>query len=254
MLEADSRNLVFNLRTVATCFLRGGNKFKTLKIRYTSCFEGQIDAVRDSIEGKLPKGMPERDIIIKDCHGKYHHVKRAEAYDYFFKYGTILAPLLCLKGIAEDVKVRGDLPQKYMDDLTTDLSVAGPAPVTKKKQIEEEVERKNREAHRMPGFHALIKEFAKKHEGKDDGMAEWYRDAIRTPDMSPAVLEELFKEPTKEELETSQSGALGSGSNVASFEDVTEFEQVDGGIPSSKHIGYLNGKPVFGPVRPPKHA
>lgn len=36
------------------------------------CLDGEIGAMRDNIEGELPKGMPDRPAMIKDYHGRYH--------------------------------------------------------------------------------------------------------------------------------------------------------------------------------------
>ena len=131
-LKAETDRAHTNLKTVVKCLLKGGSIFKTLKIRY-NCFDGQLEAVRDSLEGELPDGMPELKVMIKDKHGKIHLVSRAEALDKLFKYCSILDPLRNLKAVAEDVKIREDLPQAYINKLTKVLSVSDPAPVIKKR-------------------------------------------------------------------------------------------------------------------------
>ncbi|KAK3684710.1 hypothetical protein LTR37_020004 [Vermiconidia calcicola] len=246
-VKIESARLEANLKTVSQCFLQAGNKLKTLKIRYTSCFDGQIDAVRDEIEGDLPEGMPDRPILIKDAHGKHYSFERGEAKAYFFKHITVLEPLRRLKGIADDVKIRGDLPQAYMDGLAKVLSVPTPPPAIKKKQMEEGVARKRREESRKgTGFHAFMKELADGYEGSDPGMADYCRGMLKTSVMSPAVMADLMKPPTAEELERVRRQPQEA--SESEDEDVTDGEDVEV-IPGA--IGILDGKPVFGPPRPP---
>ena len=202
LLKADSLCLEKNLKTVAKCFLDGGNKLKTLKIRYTSCFEGQIDAVRDSLEGELPKGMPERKTMLKDRYGEYHLVSRAEAPAKLFKYHKSLDPLRELKGIADDVKIRGDLPQAYMEDLTEVLSkpVSDVSGAVKKKRETEAAERKKRqEQEQNSSFYACMKRLAEKYKGTD--AEQDYLEMLKVSDKSPAVMADLFKPPTQEEMD-----------------------------------------------------
>ena len=257
LLDADSLRVRKNLETVAQCFLVGGNKLKTLKIRYTSCFEGQIEAVRDSLDGELPKGMPERKTMLKDKYGKYHLVSRKEAHVKLFKHHKILDPLKHLKGIADDVKIRGDLPQAYMDELTEVLSksVTDVSHRVKKKRETDAAERKKRQVQEQEsGFHAFMKQMAEKYKGTDT--EQYYLDCLKVPAKSPAVMADLFKPPTQEEMngrhQIRQAGPP-PGPPV-SWDDVTdasEDEEPYAELIPAGAIAMLDGTPVFGPVRPP---
>jgi hypothetical protein len=256
-LKVESLNLEQNIKTMVRCILTAGIKLHTLKIRYTSCFDGQIDAVRGNLEGKLPEGMPERTTMIKDSHGNYHNVKKSEAHQYLFRHGNMLNSLRCLKGIADDVKIRGDLPQALMDELAVLHTSPHVAPALKKKQAAEQAARKDRqEKEKGTGFHAFMQEMLKKHEGKDPGMADFCRQALKTSVKSPAVLADLMMPPTLAEMDRigrqpfdmpsdhilAEDG--GDAQSGESDDDEDEMDDNHGGI------GIINGKPVFGPVRP----
>lgn len=253
MLRVESTRLEANLKTVVRCLLHGGNKLSTLKIRYTSCFEGQIDSVRADLEEPLPEGMPKRQVGLKDKHGTNYFVWPEQAEECLFKHCGILDPLLHLSGVAEDVKVRGDLPQDYIDKQVKVLSVSTPAPLTKKKQTKEEAERKKRQRQRKTtGFHACMKELADKHESSDPSMAKFYRDALKAPVMSPALIHDLFKPPTQDELRL-MHGGVREQSNGEPTQAVAGLQGPSTSAvasSTSRGIGMLHGKPVYGPPRP----
>ena len=128
-LRIESARLRANLHTVATCFTQAGNKLKTLKVRYTSCFSGQIEMMREAIEGPLHKDAPARRISLTDTAGKLHYFPREEAARRLFApCEAVLAPLLQMKAIADVVSVRGDLPGRLIDLLTTTMSAPDPSP------------------------------------------------------------------------------------------------------------------------------
>ena len=167
---------------------------------YTSCFGGELEAVRDAIEGPLPPGVKPPPIMLKDMHDQYYHVKRTDASNRLFKHGTILEPLFKLKGVAEYVNVRGDLPQAYMDRLTTSLSNPNPAPATKKKLLKEQAVKQARP--KEPSMHDFFRELAVKNRQEGDhGAADLCEQMTRTTVKSPGVMEELFRPPTKERLD-----------------------------------------------------
>lgn len=261
VISADSARINRNLQTVARCFREGGNKLKTLKIRYTSCFDGQIDAVRDTLEGPIPPGMPERRAVLKDSYGKYYHVSRAEAPVKLFKYHSILDPLRNLKGIAEQVHIRGDLPGPYMEELKAVLSILESdlgAKAKKKREVDAAEQKKRQQKDKGSSFHAFMKELAEKHEGT--GLGDLARDCLKVPAKSPAVMAELFAPPTPEELarfrrqdQTAQTPAMPSSSNesLSDFEcDSDEDEGPQAVDSTAGGIGSIGGKPVFGPIRP----
>ena len=192
VFDADSARINRNLQTVARCFRQGGNKLKTLKFRYTSCFDGQIDAVRETLEGPIPKGMPERTAMLEDRYGQYYQGSHAEAASKLFYHHKILDPLRNLKGIAEYVHIRGDLPGPYMDELRAVLSV----PET---DLGAKAKKKRQEQDRGLGFHAFMKKMADNHKGAEDG--QFYLDLLKVPTKSRAVMADLMKPPTQEELD-----------------------------------------------------
>lgn len=190
MLKVESATLHTNLKTVVGAFKHAGNKLTTLKLRYTSCFEGQIEAMRDDIEGPARPGMPERPVMLKDKYGKYHRMSRAEANERLFTYCNILNPLRHLKGVAEDVKIRGDLPGAYIDELTAVLSVDDPMPAIKKKRADEEAAKQaRRQKPDAQGFWAELFEKAKRK--GDEGQAKLCAQMMRTSVKSPAVMADL---------------------------------------------------------------
>lgn len=200
MLKVESAKLKANIENIARFFKHTGKKLKTLKIRYSSCFEGQIEAVRSAIEGPLDPTLPERAVMLKDKHGEYFHMSRAEAQKRLFLHGNVLDPLLQLKQVADDVKIRGDLPQAYIDELTACLSSGNPSVSTKKKQRQEHAAQQARD--KEPDRQSFFRELRDKmlREG-DTGTAELAAQMMRVPVHSPAVMDELFAPPTKEELD-----------------------------------------------------
>lgn len=245
MLPRESRNLGMNMLTVARYFKQGGNKLLTLKIRYTSCFDGEIDTVRDTLEDP----SDDRPTMLRDRYGRVHCVKKSEVAS-IFEYCTVLEPLKALKGIAEDVKIRGDLPQTYIDELVGVLSVSNPAPVTKKKQATERAQPKQA---KMASARDFMEEMARKNPG-----SEWHRDMAerfkKIPVKSPAVMNMLMQPPTADEMaryaaSTHQVANVGQSNESADDDDdlepVGSIGRLEGGI------GTLHGKPVFEPVRPP---
>ena len=138
--------------------------------------------------------------MLRDAYGRNHVVKRAEAKDYLFKYCNILEPLRALKDIAELVKIRGDLPQAYTDDLTKTLSASNLSVKIKKQQNEEKAVREAQ--HKAPSFQEFMAGISEKN--KDDlasaGMVKLARQCMNVTAKSPAVMRELMKPPTEAEM------------------------------------------------------
>ncbi|KAK3633174.1 hypothetical protein LTR56_015950 [Elasticomyces elasticus] len=260
MLKVESARLAANIKTVVEWFKVTGNKFKTLKIRYSSAFEGQIEAVRDAIEGPQGPDGFERPIMLADKYGKYWQFGRKEAQAKLFIHCNILAPLMELKGVAEDVKVRGDIPQKMIDDMTATLSSTDVSPPTKKKKAEEAAEKQARP--KKPDQQDFWREMRDKYMAKgDQGMVDMAEKMMSTSVMSPAVMEMLMAPPTREELmgygptpppppPTYQTGLVTEVSDDEDEDDGEDDSLATEALAGS--IGMLNGKPVFGPPRPPQ--
>ena len=261
-LRIESARLRANLQTVATCFTEAGNKLKTLKVRYTSCFGGQVEAMRDAIEGPLRAGVPERPITLKDDWGKYYHLSRAEAQRQLFTHcEAVLAPLLQMRAIAEAVYIRGDLPRALIDRLSTTMSAPDPSGTVKKKLADERARRqalldkeRRKEAHQHDFWQKTLEKNLR--EG-DQGGADLCRRMMATSMKSPAVMAELMAPPTREEMErySRRAAEMAPPAAVAAQGTVTEVGSDEGGDDVSTDggaggIGVINGKPVFGPPRP----
>jgi len=187
--------------------------------------------------------------MLKDKYGKHHHMKHAEAQQSLFKHCSLLDPLRNLKGIAEDVKIRGDLQSAYIEELTGTLSVTSPSAAIKKKQAQAVAAKKARRE--RPDQQKFWAELMEKAQAKGDhGQAELCANMIRTSVKSPAVMAELMRPPTKEDMdryraERAQAVSTGTATENDEGEDSRAENGVHGGI------GVLNGKPVLGPPRPP---
>lgn len=199
---ADSRRIEQNLQTVASCFRDGGNELQTLKIRYTSCFNGEIDAVRDTLEGELQEGFPERTAILKDRYGKFHNVSRAQAPLKLFKMHEILDPLRALEGVAARVHIRGDLPGPYMDELKSVLSVPESELgflAKKRREVDEAQRCARREEDSEASIYAYAKSMVEMYEGTEH--EEYYRGCLEAPDKAPSVIAHLMKSLDERDME-----------------------------------------------------
>ena len=149
-----------------------------------------------------PKACRNAKPCSKDKYGKYHLLSRAEAPTKLFRHHKILDPLRELKGIAYDVKIRGDLPQAYIDELTEVLSkpVSNLSYAVKKKREAEAAERKkHQEQEQESGFQAFMKTMAEKYKGTDS--EQHYVDCLKVPcKVSSGHGRSLFKPPTQEEM------------------------------------------------------
>ncbi|KAK5115396.1 hypothetical protein LTR85_009856 [Meristemomyces frigidus] len=260
LLSIESARLNTNLKTIAATFKEAGVKLKTFKIRYTSCFEGQIDAVRDAIEGPTRPGMPERPITLKDKRGKYLTLKRAGVQQFLATHSKVLDPLRHLKGIAEDVKIRGDLPGAYIDDLTKTLLVNNPSTAVKKRQADEDAARQARRK-QDDGQQEFWAELMEKNlrEG-DEGSAKLCAQMIRTSVKGPSFWADFmgpdFMGPASQESmdrHRAKRAARAAQGTVTEVDDEEEEEEEEGAGDAAGHgggIGVLDGKTVFGPPRP----
>lgn len=135
LIFKDDRNLFKNMETIVITMRQVGVKLKTLKVRYWSCYGGDIESVRQELEGPIRRGMPERPIMIKDYHqNMFDTFRRKDAEQRIFMHACgVLAPLRGFKNIADNVSVRGDVTQAMVDELEQLMAVDGEA-VKKKKE------------------------------------------------------------------------------------------------------------------------
>ena len=123
----------------------------------------------------------------------------------------------------------------------------------------EEAERKKRqEQDKGSRFRAFIKEMVEKNKGTAN--ETWYRDMLKVSAKSPAVMADLMRPPTQEDIEryrreraarqttpgpAQSAGSFTSIGNSGGFIEDEEVDDASGGI------GMIDGKPVFGSPRPP---
>ncbi|KAI5358666.1 hypothetical protein Slin14017_G109490 [Septoria linicola] len=242
-LLTDVANIKINLRTIVDTFLECGNKFLTLKIRYSSAFGGEVEAVRDAIEGPLHPGMTVRSpVMIRHAvTGKFHQFDEQEFHTKLFKNIHIIEPLKKLKGVAVQVDIRGDLPQRCIDELTSVLSVNDPGPAGKR-ALRSKAAAASKKAP-SDSLQSFAAEKLAEDPNMDPGMKALYQQLTRTSVKSPAVMSQIFPE-----LYNGSMYPPGYGSEQ-STEHVTEQD----GTPALPvgGIGVIDGRPVFGPRRPP---
>lgn len=121
-------NLKQNVQTIVNMFRASDNQLFTLRMRYESAFGGEFEDVREVFEAPLPPNMVERPaaMIRKTLTGELEEVHARELGEKVFKNINILDPFKALKGIADFVDIRGDLPCVYRDELAKILSSANP--------------------------------------------------------------------------------------------------------------------------------
>lgn len=254
-LPAESHNLKRNLYMMVDTLKGIGIQLQTLKVRYWTQYGGEVEALREDLEGPLPPGIPPRPIMMKNfTTGRYDMVRRSEINTKLFRDINILEPLRRLKGVAQEASIRGDLPQAYKDELTKVLTSATPTCATKKKLQEKAAAERKRQAASTPS--PSLAEFARdmlaKDPNADAGMRGLYQQLMRTSVKSPAVMAELFKEPTKEEID--RISAQCRADRVARDAEVEGQGASEGEVEeqvSLSGIGVIAGKPIFGPPRPP---
>ncbi|KAK4554795.1 hypothetical protein LTR86_008297 [Recurvomyces mirabilis] len=133
MRNNECINLLYNNITIVRFFKSAQIKLKTLSIRYSDCFGGEVEYMRDDFEGPLPPGMPARLISMRDMHGKFCNLTREEARQTLFRDHEVMEPFKQWYGAAEEVTVRGEMPQAFIDQLVAALTNQSQSSVTKKR-------------------------------------------------------------------------------------------------------------------------
>ncbi|KAF2173449.1 hypothetical protein M409DRAFT_48426 [Zasmidium cellare ATCC 36951] len=259
-IEQAKSALNRNLQTVISILGEVKLKLKTLKIRYWSCFGGEVDSVRNELEGPAKPGFPERPVMLQRVGGRFTTIKRGEAEQRIFSDARqVLAPLREFKKVAEDVSVRGDVPQPLIDELSCVLAVDGAA--MKKKLAKAEVAANTYEAAKT-GLAEFARERLDVTPDTDPESRALYERMMRIPAKLPSVMAKYMQSPTKEEVDRydrhwrAQAANAANAANTAaasvnhSSDDLgAQPHPVADGAPVA--IGFIAGKPVFGPPRPP---
>jgi hypothetical protein len=163
------------------------------KPRLTSLLQGQfggeVEAVRDELEGALPRFVTERpSVMIRHCTtGKFHSIKEKDFDTKLYKNIKILDALKKLKAITDQVDIRGDLPKTYIDELIKTLVVADPKPAAIRTQ-----RTKAALASKQPaptgGLHGFAAEMLAKDPKMSPGSRKILEDCMKTSRKSPAVM------------------------------------------------------------------
>lgn len=200
------KTLKTNLTTIVDTLKESGNHLLTLTIRYWSHFGGEFEAVRDSLEGPLPRGMSKRPpaMIRHSVTGKFHQITAQNMQKTVFKDIYMLDSLKTLKGVADYVNIRGDLPCEYRDMLKNTLSSADPGAGGKKlrKAEEEAAQKRYGPLPRTTSALTCIDTLATHRPKPTGGIAGFAAEklAANDPDMTPALrdlYEQLSRTSTK---------------------------------------------------------
>ena len=164
--------------------------FLTLKVRYYSQFGGEVEAIREEIEGPIHPGLSGRPpvMIRHSMTGKFHTIPSTQFDTKLFKHIRILEVLKQHPGIADHVDIRGDLPTKYIEELTKVLAVddqlAGIAAI-KAKRAKAAI--RSKQPKPSGGIQSFAADMLAKDPNMDAGMKKLYQDLMRTSTKSPAV-------------------------------------------------------------------
>ncbi|KAK5746655.1 hypothetical protein LTR17_000671 [Elasticomyces elasticus] len=236
-IKNESAHLLANIKNIVDCFKQARITLKTLKIRFISSFSDELDAVRHAIEAPLPAGFQPRTIRLRDSYDKYYLFTRDGALAKLSENNSLLEPFLSLPDFAEDVDIGGDIPQKLIDRLTRVLSAPTVSLEVKIKMARDEATRAAQRAVFRPGMSSQTYWKDIRDAAVARGTSTSIPDKMmRTSIKSPGVMEMLMSPLGQGSMHYPPTQAVAQGSVSA----VT-----DG-------IGMLNGKPIFGPPRPPQ--
>nr|OQO22128.1 hypothetical protein B0A51_09392 [Rachicladosporium sp. CCFEE 5018] len=194
--DLAARNLAMNLRLVSRCFRVLGVKLKTLKLRYMSRLEGQTDVVRTMMDshpklGKKPKNW----ILRSQGGGRGYMIKQGGSPTEIFKNVGVLDALRLMRGCAEQVIIRGDLPTAYLNEIK-DMLTLGEGTKVENEEVaivqEEEADGDDEYDHSQedekPTFWQSMEQ-----QHQDDPVAMELCDQMKgRPIYSAAVLKEMF--------------------------------------------------------------
>ncbi|CZT16152.1 uncharacterized protein RCC_01993 [Ramularia collo-cygni] len=233
------RNLQPNLQTIVDTLLESGNKLSTLIVRYWSHFGGEYEAVRESLEGPLPRSMATRPpaLIRNAMTGRFQQIHAHSMHSTIFRDIHMLDPLKALKGVADYVNIRGDLPCEYRDELRKILSTEEPR-IAGRKLRKADIEAASKKPKPDGGLAAFAAEKLAEDPDMEPGMKTLYNELLNSSTMSPAVKSLLFPEDY----------------GVDTMEPLSDHQQAATAVPEAVpigSIGVLDGKVIFGPVRPP---
>ncbi|KAK4497793.1 hypothetical protein PRZ48_010447 [Zasmidium cellare] len=243
-----------NLQTTISTLAEVDLKLKTLKVRYWSCFGGEVDSVRHEMEGPLQPGFPERPVMLQRVGGRFTTIRRDQAEERVFSHAReVLAPLREFKKVAEDVSVRGDVPQGLIDELTQTMAMDGAA--IKKKQDKAEAIGKKKQPDNS-GLAEFARMCLDETPESDPETRALYERMMKVPAKSPSVMARYMQRPTKEEMDRYDAHCRAqAAADAAPATDgggggqQTPTQLATAATPGA--IGFIAGKPIFGPPRPP---
>lgn len=128
-----------NFAAVIKALVDCGNRLKSLRVRYTNCFGGELELMRPILDS--PVAGPVQPVAIVDEGAKASKTFTREQVDEAFEHTRILDSLKMLKGRVEDVRIHGDLRVGYINELTAEVLSRMPSARTKRR---EEAEAKQR--------------------------------------------------------------------------------------------------------------
>ncbi|KAK3675946.1 hypothetical protein LTR78_004138 [Recurvomyces mirabilis] len=249
-------NLLHNNITIVRFFKSAQIKLKTLSISYSGCFGGEVEYMRDDFEGPLPPGMPARLISMRDMHGEFYNLTREEARQTLFRDHEVMEPFKQWYGAAEEVTVRGEMPQAFIGELVAALTNQSQSSVTKRV-----AKAKAANAARGP----KINDSSIWVEMRDDALAmgnqslaDMAEQMMQTSIKSPAVMQHLFGDlggPFMSPQTGNDTAQQPTANNATGRMTVNTGRSIaattsNGTTSNNGGIGTVNGKIVFGPPRP----
>jgi hypothetical protein len=215
-----AKKLAINLRMVTMAFneLRSkGFKLKTLKIRYHSWLEGQVETVREHLNTHQVPGEPKikSEVLRSSKGGKGYCVKAGQTEGMLFRNVHVLNALAEMPNIAEEVTILGDLPTQQVKHLVSVLSTkkAGKKTPAHDKPIKIEVAQMQlSRVEQEEDEHDLRAEFFGGLAAKctdDPGMRDLCLRMMKAPNYPPHIMKHLFGPPTSEEMRRTCEAAAG---------------------------------------------
>ncbi|KAK6438762.1 hypothetical protein LTR95_005028 [Oleoguttula sp. CCFEE 5521] len=192
--DLAARNLAMNLRLVSRCFRVLGVKLKTLKVRYMSRLEGQTDVVRNMMDAHpKPIHKPKNLILRSHGGGRGYMFKPGGSPTEIFKNVGVLDALRLMRGCAERVVIRGDLPTAYLNEIKDMLTLGQGLKVeTEEVAIVQEVEGDDEEDHSQEDEKPTFWQSMKQQHQEDPIAVELFEQMKGRPIYSAAVMREMF--------------------------------------------------------------
>ncbi|KAK6441815.1 hypothetical protein LTR95_001954 [Oleoguttula sp. CCFEE 5521] len=194
--DLAARNLAMNLRLVSRCFRVLGLKMKSLKVRYMSRLEGQTDVVRMMMDSHPKPGKkPKNWILRSQGGGRGYMIKQGGSPTEIFKNVGVLDALRLMRGCAEQVIIRGDVPTAYLNEIKDMLTLGEGMKVETEEAaiVQEKEEDGDDEYDRLQDDEKPTFRQSMEQQHQDDPVAMELCDQMKgRPIYSAAVLKEMF--------------------------------------------------------------